>query len=166
MRFAAAAFALTLAAPAQAGGVGLLLNGGAHSENVYFYSSQNADGVEYSNLNDYEQFQLVEYIPNYGGGVELLLGDRDQRILGSFRVYYNQDAPQADPAGITTSVPTDADDAARSPRPPTRTACSANRPPSGGCRPGSPPAAAPASGRPRGGPGSRAAPAAEGATAP
>lgn len=106
MRFAAATFALFLAAPAQAGGVGLLLNGGLHTEDVYFYSKVNSADptVEYSDVNDYEQFQLVEFVPNYGGGLELILGDRDDRILGSFRLYYNQDAPQVDPATVTDEV--------------------------------------------------------------
>jgi hypothetical protein len=98
MRFAALLVALIAASPAHAGGVGLLLHGGGHTENVYYYSNHTEDGAELTDLGTFPQYQQKQYIPQYGAGLEFLLGDRDDKIQGVFRVYYNQDAPQGDPS--------------------------------------------------------------------
>lgn len=109
MRFAVAALALLLSLPAQAGGVGLILTGGAHTEQMWYHSNlisrDGGEGVEVSNPRDFEKYELVQTLPHAGAGLEVLLGDRDDRITGVFRFYYMQDAPQVDPAAVTTLVP-------------------------------------------------------------
>ncbi len=97
---------LTLAlfsATAEAGGVGVLATGGAHTENLYYYSSVDPDGNAYPSLDDYDQYQTTETLPHMGGGFEFLMGDRDDKIIGVTRFYYLQDAAQIDPA--TGSLP-------------------------------------------------------------
>lgn len=86
---------LALTSPAVAGGLGVLGTFGVHTEPVFFYDSANAN----------EQHRLNETIPNLGTGIELVLGDRDDRILGTLRGYWMQDAAQKDPALITQTVP-------------------------------------------------------------
>ena len=104
MRFAVAALALFLALPAQAGGIGLLATGGAHSEKLYYHTDHTygADGaVALDNQRDYPKYEMSQFLPHFGGGFELVLGDRDDRFLGTFRGYYLMDSPQADPAQVT-----------------------------------------------------------------
>ena len=105
--------ALVVAAPAHAGGLGLIGAVGARQDKVYFYSSADTETMSddepilYDNINDYERFSLTQNRPFYGGGLELLLGDRDDMFQGSFRFYYQQDAPQLDPANLTSLVDPD-----------------------------------------------------------
>lgn len=95
MRTLAALLAsLAFASPAFAGGLGLMGTFGLHNEPVYFYDA----------ANDNAQYRLNQTIPNYGAGFELVLGDRDDRILGTLRGYMVQDAPQKAPATITQIV--------------------------------------------------------------
>ncbi|MCO4743850.1 MAG: hypothetical protein KC912_03615 [Proteobacteria bacterium] len=95
MRILAALLAsLAFTSPALAGGLGVLGTFGVHNEPVYFYDSSN-------NL---AQYKLSETIANYGTGIELVLGDRDDRILGTLRGYWVQDSAQRDPASITQTV--------------------------------------------------------------
>jgi hypothetical protein len=82
---------------ASAGGVGAVVLGGMHTDTVYFYDS----------ANDYAQYKQTQIAPNMGGGVEVLLGDRDDRITGVFRGYFVQDAAQKDPATLTEIVSPD-----------------------------------------------------------
>jgi hypothetical protein len=85
---------LAIASPSFAGGLGVLGTFGVHNERVFYYdSSQN-----------FTQWEMSQVIPNYGAGLELILGDRDDRILGTLRAYWVQDAPQRSPADITTNV--------------------------------------------------------------
>lgn len=97
-RFIGAALLLA-PAPALAGGFGVLGTGGLHNEQVYFYSSRSTiNDQAYQQLSDYEQFKVTQWLGQAGGGFEFLLGDaRDDRIVGSVRVYYNADLPQRDP---------------------------------------------------------------------
>jgi hypothetical protein len=105
--------AFLVSAPAYAGGIGIIGSGGAHTERVFFYSRADTETfnqeepVLYSNIDDYEQFSTTQNVAQFGGGLELLLGDRDDLINGSCRVYYQQDAPQTDPATITAIVDPD-----------------------------------------------------------
>ena len=104
MRFLAAALALTLAAPASAGGVGLLATGGAHTEKLFYHTNfaYGQDGaVELDNPRDYPKYEMSQVLPHVGGGFELVLGDRDDRFLGTFRGYYLMDAAQKDPTDLT-----------------------------------------------------------------
>ena len=115
-RFIGAALLLA-PAPAFAGGIGILGTGGLHNEQVYFYSSRSTiNGQQYSQLRDYEQFRVNQWLPQAGGGLEFLLGDaRDDKIVGSIRVFYNADFPQTDPvnqidgAVVATSDTSDID---------------------------------------------------------
>lgn len=104
MRFLAAALALSLATPASAGGLGILATGGAHTERLWYHTNYayGADGaVELDNPSDYPKYEMSQTLPHFGGGFELVLGDRDDRFLGTFRGYYLMDAPQGDPAELT-----------------------------------------------------------------
>ena len=102
MRSLLAAVFLTLttslfaAFPAHAGGFGIITTGGIHTDRVYYY----ADDLQYLNR---------QSRPNMGGGLELILGDRDDKVQGFVRGYYIQDAPQVAPAsadelGATYSI--------------------------------------------------------------
>ncbi|MCA9492054.1 MAG: hypothetical protein KC621_19110 [Myxococcales bacterium] len=89
---------------AEAGGVGVLATGGMHNEKLYFYSDADPDGNMYPSLADYDQYQLSETLGHGGGGLEFLLGDRDDKIIGVTRFYYLADLPQTDPASVTSEV--------------------------------------------------------------
>ena len=110
MRFLATAIGSTLFASstAWAGGVGIVGTGGMHTETVHFYSSVDAIGDPYANFRDYDQYQLSQTLGNGGFGIELMLGDRDDKITGVFRGFYNIDQPQQDPATVTSLVAAEA----------------------------------------------------------
>jgi len=75
---------------AQAGGLGLLGTGGFYQERVYFYDG---DGT---------QFQQSQTIGAAGTGIELVLGDRDDRILGITRVFWQAETAERDPVANTS----------------------------------------------------------------
>jgi hypothetical protein len=85
---------LGVSSTAFAGGFGLMGLGGVHTDTVYFYDSSN----------NMAQIRQTQTLPQYGVGGEFLLGDRDDRIIGVFRGYWMQDAPQQDPAERTKTV--------------------------------------------------------------
>ena len=91
-----ALFSTFVSTSAYAGGVGLVMTGGAHTETVYFYSNTDDAGL-IDDWQDYPQYQMVQTLSNLGGGIEFILGDRDDRFVGVFRGYYLQDAAQVDP---------------------------------------------------------------------
>lgn len=93
MRPLSALFALIVAHPAFAGGVGLITTGGAHTEVVRFYDSSA----------EWTQYSLTESISHFGGGIEVMLGDKDDRFTGIMRGFYMQDAAQTDPAELATA---------------------------------------------------------------
>ena len=104
MRHVAAALALLLALPAQAGGLGLLITGGTHTERMWYYTDHDYSDNQATPVNDealYPKFEMNQTLPHYGAGMELILGDRDDRFQGTFRWYYLGDAPQRDPAQAT-----------------------------------------------------------------
>ncbi len=70
---------VALSGPAQAGGVGVVGLAATHTEKVYFYDSES---------NQYSDMQLR---PTTGFGLEALLGDRDDRLIGLMKVYYFTD---------------------------------------------------------------------------
>ena len=104
LRYAILACSMLAASPAWAGGIGVLGTGGIHTEQVYFYSNVDADGRVVRDPSDYEQFQLTQILPNYGAGLEFLIGDRGAKLNGSLRLYWQGDAAQADPAEVTKEV--------------------------------------------------------------
>lgn len=70
---------------AHAGGVGVVLNGGMHGSNVAAYG--------YGDTN--EQYVLGQPLTNYGMGLQAVLGDRDDRFVGTARFYYRHVAAQS-----------------------------------------------------------------------
>ena len=98
MRLAMSILGLFLSTNAFAGGVGLLTTGGMYSETVYFYDSSK----------EFQQYQQPQTIGTYGTGVEAVIGDRDDKIMGVARFYWLQETPQQDPSTSTSLV--DAED--------------------------------------------------------
>lgn len=90
--------ALAAVAPAYAGGLGVLATGGAHTEPLYYYSNADSDGNRYTNLKDYDQYKALQTLPQMGLGINLILGDRDDEIMGDCRFYWMMDSAQQDPA--------------------------------------------------------------------
>jgi hypothetical protein len=78
------AFALT-PTTADAGGVGVTLGGGVHQDRAYYYNEEGEQGID------------TQLPMNTGWGGELLLGDRDNRVLGIVRGYVSRDAPLKNP---------------------------------------------------------------------
>ncbi len=74
-----AALVLLSSAPTHAGGVGLVGLAASHTEKVYFYDE---DGAQYSD---------IQLRPTTGFGLEALLGDRDDRLIGLMKFYYVTD---------------------------------------------------------------------------
>lgn len=85
------ALTILLSAPtAFAGGFGVLGTGGVHGDRVYYYAENTVGEAE-------QQTPLDQINPNFGGGLELVLGDKDYKINAFLRVYYMGDAPVQPP---------------------------------------------------------------------
>ncbi|MEQ1568976.1 MAG: hypothetical protein ABMA64_25280 [Myxococcota bacterium] len=93
------------ATPAFAGGIGVTASGGAHTEPLFYYSKADADGNEYKELSDYDQYKLTETLPNLGLGLNLVLGDRDDKITGDCRFYWMMDSAQVSPTDAGSQIP-------------------------------------------------------------
>jgi hypothetical protein len=92
--------ALLVSTPASAGGVGLLVKGGAHVDRVYSYTLNESTA-------EYDQFIENQFNTNYGTGLEFVLGDKDNKITGVFRGYYMADTPLQNPSeGDTYAIRT------------------------------------------------------------
>lgn len=102
-----AALLLVPTSSAFAGGLGIMATGGIHTERHFYYSDTSPDGEPYRAIEDYDQYQFNPLIPQAGGGLELLLGDRDDRIQGSMRFFYSAELPPPDPAGLDPNVDPD-----------------------------------------------------------
>lgn len=86
------AAALFSSTTAQAGGIGLIGTAGLHGDRVYYYKE--------NSIGEFEQQAPFDQInPNLGGGLELVIGDKDYKINGTFRFYFLQDAPLQVPEG-------------------------------------------------------------------
>ena len=68
-----------------AGGVGVMATGGLHAAKAYYYSPSGQQGIDNQNR------------PNFGGGLEVTIGDSDDRINGLMRLYANTDLPTTIP---------------------------------------------------------------------
>jgi len=77
---------------ALAGGIGVIGTGGFHGDRVYYYKQNSIGETE-------QQPPLDEFNPNGGGGLEFVLGDKDYKINGFFRLYYLADMPVVAPTG-------------------------------------------------------------------
>lgn len=82
---AAAVGVATFSPAAQAGGVGVFATPGFRQMPAYFYNSAGDQDIDW---------QLPG---SYGFGVEGILGDKDDRIMGVARFYYLSDASIKDP---------------------------------------------------------------------
>ena len=110
MRAIVALLALFTITEAQAGGIGLVLNGGMHTEPVYYYSThdyntQSGNPIPFESSDEYQQYETTQLLGHTGAGLEFVLGDRDDRVIGTFRVYYMQDAAQNDPTETASIEP-------------------------------------------------------------
>jgi len=105
MRLFVMAASLLTASPAFAGGIGVLVTGGAHGEPLYYYDNTDKNGQPYKSPTDYEQKSLIETIPNLGLGLNMVLGDRDDKILGDCQFYWMQDSPQTSAEDAGGAVP-------------------------------------------------------------
>jgi hypothetical protein len=86
------------ATPAVAGGVGLLTTGGLYSQRVAFYPRDEAGNVAAA-----PEFSR-QGIGTVGTGFEMLLGDRDDRILGMARAWWQLETPESDPTDGTNAI--------------------------------------------------------------
>lgn len=77
-------FGVLSASDAVAGGIGVITTAGVHQENIYAYDQELI------------QYSVTQLRPNLGAGVQGLLGDRDDRIMGYVKMYYMIDSPQVD----------------------------------------------------------------------
>ena len=78
--------ALTLASTAaHAGALGVIGTGGMHMTKAYYYDGNGEQGID------------SQMRPSGGLGLEGMLGAKDDRIVGLFRVYVLSDAPAAMP---------------------------------------------------------------------
>ena len=84
---AAAVFGALALVPttADAGGVGVTLSGGFHQDRAYYYNEDGDQGID------------TQLPMNSGYGGELLLGDRDDRVIGIVRGYVARDAALKNP---------------------------------------------------------------------
>ncbi|MED5372386.1 MAG: hypothetical protein VX899_15305 [Myxococcota bacterium] len=76
--------ATLISTDAEAGGLGVVVGGGTHSTPVTLYDGDN-------NLKAYRLHQMR---PMTTLGFQMLLGDRDDRIVGVGRLYWTSDFPQ------------------------------------------------------------------------
>lgn len=68
--------------PAEAGGIGLITTAGTHRDVFYAYD-----------LSD-TQYEIARQAPHYGGGLQMVLGDANDKFVGTARLWFQQDAAQ------------------------------------------------------------------------
>ena len=68
-----------------AGAIGLQTSAGLHQDRAYFYSQSGDQGLDNQTR------------PNYGIGLETLLGDKDEKVQGVLKLSLVQDAPLKEP---------------------------------------------------------------------
>ncbi len=83
------ATAVFASAPALAGGMGVIVNGGTHQDRFYAYDLSDTERIQ--NTYIYDQMR-----PNYGFGLQGILGDRDDNYVGTAKFWYQSDAAQTD----------------------------------------------------------------------
>lgn len=83
--------ALLWSPTAEAGGLGIVTTAGVHADRVYSYDCDEATGLCDQNKPE------TQMNANPGVGLELILGDKDNKVLGIFRAYWLGDAPQSAP---------------------------------------------------------------------
>ncbi len=93
-RLSAILFALAFTGSAQAGGIGIIGTGSVRTHPTYYYDT----GAEL------QQYKLTQMIPGGGAGIEIILGDRDDKLVGLFRGYWLREAPEAHPRDLNTPI--------------------------------------------------------------
>lgn len=89
---------LAVSTPAHAGGFGIVTAAGGHVDRIYSYKYDESAA-------EYDQFVENQFNANVGTGLEFVLGDKDNKIIGVFRGYYLSDSPQKTPgAGDTFAI--------------------------------------------------------------
>ncbi len=73
--------AATSSTPAVAGGLGIDLIGGIHSETVHFFDENGS------------KFTETQPTPNTGFGIQAILGDRDDTLIGIMKLGFKMDSP-------------------------------------------------------------------------
>ena len=87
-RIAVAFFALLgTSSTAIAGGLGLITSAGLHQERAYYYKGKTTDNQAFDSQSR----------PNYGMGLEGIIGDRDDKIQGLLRMSWVLDEPPTNP---------------------------------------------------------------------
>lgn len=90
MRILLSLVGLFFASNANAGSFGLYGSGGIHEGKAYYYRSDDLQGVD-------SQFR-----PHAGTGFEMMLGDKDNKLIGQVRLAWNQDWSLNDPTYTVT----------------------------------------------------------------
>ena len=86
----------TLAAgDAWAGGIGVLGNADIRTQKTYYYDQASPP----------QQYHLTQWIPGFGAGFEVILGDKDDRLIGVFRGYWVHELPEKNPADLNPEIP-------------------------------------------------------------
>jgi hypothetical protein len=85
LRIALASVALSCGFSAHAGGLGLTTSAGLHQERVYYYSPDGDQGLDNQSR------------PNYGVGIEAMVGDKDEKVQGILRMNWLVDSPPTKP---------------------------------------------------------------------
>ena len=76
--------ATVLSTNAEAGGIGIITTAGTHQDRFYAYDLSDA------------QYVISAQRPDYGFGLQAVLGDRDDKWVGTARLWAQQDAAQSD----------------------------------------------------------------------
>ena len=83
--------AVTANSVAYAGAIGLQTSAGLHQDRAYFYSQSGEQGLDNQSR------------PNFGIGLETLVGDKDEKVQGVLKISWVQDAPLKEPDTGRTS---------------------------------------------------------------
>ena len=83
--------AVTANSVAYAGAIGLQTSAGLHQDRAYFYSQSGEQGLDNQSR------------PNFGLGLETLVGDKDEKVQGVLKISWVQDAPLKEPDTGDTS---------------------------------------------------------------
>jgi hypothetical protein len=81
LQIALASVALSIGFNAHAGALGLTTTGGLHQELSYYYSQDGQQGTD------------NQLLPNYGVGLEAMVGDKDEKVQGILRMNWLFDYP-------------------------------------------------------------------------
>jgi len=84
MSFSIPLLATLFMGEATAGGIGVLTHAGVHQGRSYYYLGDR-QGID------------SQFNPQFGAGMEALIGDKDDRLQGLIRLYWNQDMPLKEP---------------------------------------------------------------------